>query len=204
MGFFDQLPPEPPELEVATPPRPVWMKPQAELPGGVVAELLLVHSDDVAVAVNGLRAFRTGFEFALSIVLRREDRHHRVFDPMVQHHRRPGEELAPEFLRFGLQFADGGVASNLGRHPFGRAETEPTGPILLQNGGGGGGRCYDTRFWAWPLPPAGPLVFVCQWPALGIEESRAEIDARLILDAAGRSRQLWPEEPQSSVEAMPR
>jgi hypothetical protein len=52
----------------------------------------------------------------------------------------------------------------------------------------------------WPLPPAGPLVFVCEWPALGVEESRAQLDARLVLDAAARSRPLWPEQPQATGE----
>ena len=47
------------------------------------------------------------------------------------------------------------------------------------------------RWWAWPLPPAGPMEFVCEWLALGIPESRAGLDAQLILDAAGRSIRLW-------------
>ena len=57
--------------------------------------------------------------------------------------------------------------------------------------GGGGPRSLFTRWWAWPLPPAGPLEFVCQWSVLEIPETRASIDAQLILDAAGRSVQLW-------------
>jgi hypothetical protein len=32
---------------------------------------------------------------------------------------------------------------------------------------------------------AGPLEFVSEWPAFGIPETRASIDAQLILDAAG-------------------
>lgn len=39
---------------------------------------------------------------------------------------------------------------------------------------------------------AGPLAFVCEWPALGISETRTEIDAQLILDAASQSIVLWP------------
>ena len=50
-----------------------------------------------------------------------------------------------------------------------------------------------SRRWMWPLPPAGPLDFVCEWLAFGIAESRAGIDARLILDTARRSVRLWPE-----------
>jgi hypothetical protein len=199
MGFFDQLPPEPlPEPEPPTPPQPVWLKPEAVLPSAVAAEVLVAHTDAAAVAVNGLRAFPNGFEFNLTVVLRHEDRGERLFSPGRQHHVRTGQPLAPEFLRLGLQFSDGSVVSNLGPHPFTSHEAEPAGPILLPSGGGGGGRHYDMRHWVWPLPPDGPVIFVCQWPALGIEESRGEVDARLILDAAERSIQLWPDEPQTS------
>jgi hypothetical protein len=45
--------------------------------------------------------------------------------------------------------------------------------------------------WVWPLPPPGPFAFVCAWPARGIAESRAEIDAGSILEAAGRALTLW-------------
>ena len=50
------------------------------------------------------------------------------------------------------------------------------------------------NWWAWPLPPAGPIEFVCEWPVFGVPETRATLDAQLILDAAGRSTQLWPED----------
>jgi hypothetical protein len=45
----------------------------------------------------------------------------------------------------------------------------------------------------WPLPPAGPLEFVCEWPAHVIPETRAGLEAQLVLDAAGRSTRLWPD-----------
>ncbi len=44
---------------------------------------------------------------------------------------------------------------------------------------GGGPRSAFWRWWAWPLPPAGPLEFVCEWPALGIPESEP-VNARLL------------------------
>jgi hypothetical protein len=52
----------------------------------------------------------------------------------------------------------------------------------------------DMEHWVWPLPPAGPFAFVCEWPSRGIAESRAEIDAGLILEAAGRAVTLWPDD----------
>ena len=63
--------------------------------------------------------------------------------------------------------------------------------MLREHGGGGGGTAWDTEYWLWPLPPAGPFAFVCEWPARGIAESRAEIDAAAILEAAGRASTLW-------------
>jgi hypothetical protein len=59
---------------------------------------------------------------------------------------------------------------------------------------GGGPRLQFSRWWAWPLPPGGPLEFACEWPAFEITETRAGIDAQLILDAALRSVRLWPED----------
>jgi hypothetical protein len=67
----------------------------------------------------------------------------------------------------------------------------PDRPVLREHGGGGGGTAWDREYWLWPLPPAGPFAFVCEWPARGIAESRAEIDAAAILEAAGRALILW-------------
>ena len=97
-------------------------------------------------------------------------------------------------FRFGLQFSDGGKAAGSpgGRRPD--HDSEPAGPVLYPFAGGGGPHSFVSRWWAWPLPPAGPLEFVCEWPAFGIAESRTGIDAQLILDAARRSVRLWPED----------
>jgi hypothetical protein len=42
------------------------------------------------------------------------------------------------------------------------------------------------------------VAVICQWPAHDIPESRVEIDARLILDAATRAIELWTEDSQAS------
>jgi hypothetical protein len=60
--------------------------------------------------------------------------------------------------------------------------------------GGGGPHSFFSRWWSWPLPPKGTLDFVIEWPMLGIGETRASIDAQLILDAADHSIRLWPED----------
>jgi hypothetical protein len=62
-------------------------------------------------------------------------------------------------------------------------------------GGGGGGGRWRQDFWVWPLPPAGSLAFVCEWPAAGIALSRADTDAQQLLDGAARAVALFPDEP---------
>jgi hypothetical protein len=92
-------------------------------------------------------------------------------------------------FRLGMLLSDGRKV--FGEH--GGHEAEPTGPVLRAYMSGGGLHMLVSRWWAWPLPPAGPLEFVCEWPAFGVAETRAVIDAQLVLDAAGRSTRLWPE-----------
>jgi hypothetical protein len=100
-------------------------------------------------------------------------------------------------FRFGLPLSDGGKVA--GSPGGGRPDhdSEPSGPVLYPFAADGGPHSFISRWWTWPLPPAGPLEFVCEWPVFGIAESRAFIDARLILDAAERSVRLWPENDAS-------
>jgi hypothetical protein len=65
-----------------------------------------------------------------------------------------------------------------------------TTKLLVDNGGVADGRLLDLSYWLWRLPPPGPVVFVCDWPAVGIEQARAQIDGQRIRDAAARSIDL--------------
>jgi hypothetical protein len=115
-----------------------------------------------------------------------------------QHELPPGRELPAELFRAGFQLADGSKATWLG--PGGgagavaiatRPDERPKGPVILSGAGGGGSRRWSQDLWLWPLPPEGRLEFVCEWPALGIELTRAELDSRQIREAAKRSQRLW-------------
>jgi hypothetical protein len=88
-------------------------------------------------------------------------------------------------FQISLQLSDGRTVTSGRPHD----DAEPTEPILRSNGGGDTSHCLRMRWWAWPLPPSGPLEFICQ---LGTGDSRAGIDAQLILDAAQRSVPVWP------------
>src|SRR5207247_10281056 len=132
MGFFDDLlAPEP------APPRKhhPWEPPEAELPGIVpIDTLLLARTDQVAVAVTGLSAFSAGIEIFLTARIR----------PSAEH---PEEHLpgGPRDLaasrrsfRFGLQFSDCGKAAG-GPGAGGPArDSDPAGPVLYPSAGGGG------------------------------------------------------------------
>jgi hypothetical protein len=159
-------------------PRP-WDSPQTQFPGIVpISTLLFGQSDRGATAITSMSAYTNGFGFVITRLVR----------PGT-----PGwdEEPFTAQSRFevSLQLSDGRTVST-GR-PTG--DTEPAGPFLRGNGGGGSSHYNQTRWWAWPLPPAGPLEFICQWPAMGTSEARVSIDAGLILEAARHSMQIWPE-----------
>ena len=158
-----------------------WEPPEAEFPGIVpIDTLLLGRTDQVAVAVTGLSAFSTGIEIFLAARIRPSTDH-------SEEHLKGGPRdlaAARRSFRFGLQFSDGGKAVG---SPGGRRQERDSaaGPVLYPFAAGGGLHSFVSRWWTWPLPPAGPLEFVCEWPQFGIAESRAIIDAQLILDTQG-------------------
>lgn len=158
------------------PVRPVWIRPEDVLPSLVAIDRVLVHTDAVAIGLSGLWCYPNGFEFGVEVVLREPDRRGRLME--YRHHMiEPGEQIPPEMLRIGLQFSDGAKVTNLPgqSHPRGRAQ--PDGPILFPGGRGGGTRRQSHQFWVWPLPPPGPITFVCEWPHFQIDETKATIDA---------------------------
>lgn len=104
-------------------------------------------------------------------------------------------------MRFGVGFADGSKATVDGARPWPQGD-DAHGPVLISRGGGGGGTRWETGYWLWPLPPEGPLTFVAEWPAEGIGETRVEVDAGLLREAASRSEKLWHENPGPSGGTM--
>jgi hypothetical protein len=163
----------------------------------VPERITLVRTDQAALTIDGLTAFETGFAFALVIRGRPpDDPWDQVWDPFANRRRprpvRGADRIPPDQLLFGIQFSDGSKATNLEfrRHD----EDAPIPPVLVEGGGGGGGSDWRQAYWVWPLPPLGPVAFVCEWPGRGIPLSRVEIDAVKIRDAAARAEILWPDE----------
>lgn len=161
-----------------------WV-PQTELPGTVPIDTLAFdRSEQSAVAITGISAYSSGFEIFM-IRLIRPDARGLDDDPL------PGEPRVPEYyFRFSSQLSDGRTVTETGG--FGSpGGAEPTEPILRSNGESGTTHFQHLRWWAWPLPPSGPLEFVCQRET---GETRVGIDAQLILEAAQRGVRIWPPE----------
>jgi hypothetical protein len=167
--------------------------PSGTLPGVVSVELVLARSELAAVCVTHIAAYPTGFVFDLLTMSEAdadEDLDPHVMGP--RRHRGAARGI-DERLRLGVQFSNGAKATNVAADPgfFGRAE-EPEGPVLRPKGGGGSPGAWRFGHWVWPLPPVGPLAFVCEWPAASIPLTRHEIDAQLVLDAAARAQEIFP------------
>jgi hypothetical protein len=194
MSFFEP-PASPPEgvfRAVAVSP-PAWLGPPHNvLPGIAPVELVVARTDETVVALAGVQAYPAGFGFTLCLRLRNVSAREEQQLP-YQLDRAPfeGDPLPDAFFRFGVQFADGRKATNRDRPAY-DPDQEPDRPVLLQQGGGGGGDTWDMEHWVWPLPPPGPFAFVGERPARGIVETRAEIDAGTLLEAAGHAVTLWP------------
>ena len=189
-------PPEPPEVQYRI---PAWTRPPRDVvPAIVPVERLLARTPQRAVGLTGIRAYPNGFGFTLHLRLRElipgEQTHFGIIDGDID----PSGEFAAYYFRVGVGFADGRKATNVdGRHwSFDEAERPP--PVLSTSSGQGhDSRGLDLGFWVWGLPPSGPLVFVCEWAARQIPESRVQVDAALVLEAAGRARTIWPGEAPS-------
>ncbi len=195
MPFFDapDTPPipEPDPNEPYVP--PLWTGPSELVLGGVVPlQVLVARTDQVAVIAEYFVAYPSGVTFSLTI---------RSRDVVPPEMRFGGPGL--EMVRLGVQFADGRKAATVGAEAgFGCPKDDrgvPTVPVLLAKGGSGRDRSWELEHWLWPLPPPGPLVLVVEWPTLGIAETRHQVDAALIRQAAERTVTLW-----DSAHAHPR
>jgi hypothetical protein len=192
VSFFDLPGPEP----VREQRQPDWMGPPDNMLGAAVPlHLVLARTDQTAVAITGATAFPSGLLLQIAVRIRNQTDemqramfHGSPFHP-PRHLGDRTEGVPPEVLRLGVQFSDGRKATSLGMPAW--SEQPPTEPLLWPHGGSGGERSGMT-FWLWPLPPEGPLLFACEWPLAHIPFSTKEVDAAVVLDAAGRAETLWP------------
>lgn len=193
--FFEPVPsPRSHDEEREIERKPWWGPPQNVVGGVVPVSLTMANTGDVALHIDNLTAYPTGFGFSLQVIYR-TDEISQDLDPDLWDLLPSRVAEDPERgLRFGVQFADGTKGTNVNRFPE-DLETEPELPVLWSGRSGGSGARYVHESWVWPLPPPGPLAFVVRWNDAGIPQTRREIDAELVIEAAARSETLWPQEP---------
>ena len=100
-------------------------------------------------------------------------------------------EWTDQSLHVGVQFSDGRKAANFGRGQEPVQGPVPAGLVMRLLSLGGGRHFRNWWFWVSPLPPAGSLTFACEWAEFDIRETRADVDANLILETAGQSSRIW-------------
>ncbi len=188
MPFFDEPPPpafpQPDPNEPYVP--PIWTGPSVLVLGQLVPiNLLLAKTDALAIVLERVLAYPNGLEVTLVI---------RTRDP-IDHTMHMAAFHMGEMLRFGVEFADGRKATNVGGPGAFNVEKDDQGlpkvPVLLQQGGGGGGRAWRQEFWLWPLPPPGRMHVVVEWPQRGVSERRQTVDGAAIVKAAEGAITLW-------------
>ncbi len=150
------------------------------------------RSEQAVVAVFGAQACATGFGVEIVAKWRQAGQPQAVRRGFFCFDSRRGRDA----LLFEIHFADGRVARG-GSRDGDVAEPDPGFPRLSPQHGTGTNRAWVQRLWVWPLPPPGPVTFVCAWPALEIQETKAVVDAGAILKAAAGATALWPDDGEA-------
>ncbi len=159
------------------------------VPGIVPAAVIVGRSDDAAATLTRIAVFPAGFEFDVTAVKRVAPAPDESMD---------GRMHGLRALQVGLEYANGARAVHAPRQPEGPSSGELR---LLPKGGHGSNSAFRQTLWASPLPPPGPVTFAVAWPAGGLAESTVSIEGAVILEAAERALQLWPDEPDALPEA---
>jgi hypothetical protein len=147
----------------------------------VVSDLLAGRSEMGAVYVAYMDTFPSAFELEVLAMTTTAD-HGFGRDVFGRHWPLVGErrdEIPPQLLRVGVQFADGRKATNITGH-----DRPAAGPTMWPLRGGSSGRRLYQGYWVSPLPTSGSVALVCEWPAAGIQLVHHEVDGQLILDGA--------------------
>ncbi|MDX6325561.1 MAG: hypothetical protein QOK15_1915 [Nocardioidaceae bacterium] len=101
-------------------------------------------------------------------------------------------DRGPTSLLIGIELADGRRCTHERR-----GMSDPTGPALSSQSGGGSSRRASLDLFLSPLVPAGDNKILFAWPWLGITDQVMLLPTEAIRAAAANVVELWPWEPES-------
>ncbi len=162
--------------------------PENEVPGVASAAQVLARNGDAAVWLGPVEVFGGGVRLSVQLLLRRSDA---VPDDAAN----PWGGMRQVLV--GVELPDGQrvVAAD----GPGAWLDHGDGPMLVHNGGGGGGRTFAYTWYLSPLPEPGDLVVVAAFPAGGLTEGRAVVPAADLAAARAAVVTLWPWEPDAQT-----
>ena len=188
---------EPPVSEAGTTPPPLpfpsWSAPPADVLGvAVPGQFVLARSAHAVISVDGMTAYPEGFEFRLAVRLAPGRLMGR--DPF----RHDDSKEQATALSLSIAFPTGRTLE------FFRPQPGSDAPMLAQSAGisvvgsmdhrmfaAARGCLNEFNCWVWPLPPPGPLTFVCDWPAQEVATTRHVMDGDEIGDQGMLGSPIW-------------
>ena len=154
------------------------------LGGAVDATLTLFETDDLAVRIQHIAAYPDGFSFVVAVF---GEPYHELVDVAetldFNPHRRG--RRSPKHLHVLVELPDGTVLVSMhGGHHY-------TEAYLQRTREDGSDEHYEAELVAPVLPAEGPVTFVFEWVARGIDGARATLDGGLLAAAASRAQPLF-------------
>jgi hypothetical protein len=162
--------------------------PTGVTPVTVPGDLVLVRRPGLVTWVGAVTAFPGGFEFTLMT----------LFDVRQVE---PPAGLALDVPQrsqetwLAVRFCDGRYrAADLNANT---PRDQPEGPHLqMQDGEANWTEGWDiSRWWATPLPPAGPVELAIHLNGAAHPSGVGYLDGTALVEAASKARALWPERP---------
>ncbi|MGH2850156.1 MAG: hypothetical protein ACRDLP_06020 [Solirubrobacteraceae bacterium] len=138
-------------------------------------DLVIGRTPFAAVVVSGFRCYPSGFEFSVASWRR-------------------GTPQPRGFVNVSLRYPNG-TTTSMDEELASRVDPAADGGLHLACQSTSSGAGDDTwkaewRYWASPLPGPGELLFICDWPAAGIDHHVVRHSTRPLLDAARRAQTL--------------